>query len=282
MWSLFIKRYKIFFILLLFHFSLYSLPSIDFRNDNSILKQLKSDILENRKRLKIGKDLLPLQLFKYKIRTEDTIFSVSSRFNLTYDTIATLNKVDNQLFFQQKEHILIPNCPGLFVDSPNRDILFIETTINNENVFFNPGDQLDSKTRLNFLISPFKNPLKKMKITSAYGYRENPFSGINELHPGIDLKAGIGTKIFSPYSGVIDIVRYNDFLGHHLIIDHDNGYKTVYYHLNKIKHKKGDVVQKGDLIAYTGNSGRSTGPHLHFEIRKNDEPINPVTLLGSV
>lgn len=272
---------KVSLLLILIQSLLYSLPTIDFRVNNNILKQYRSDLNENRRRLKVNESPLPLQFYKYNITPEDTIFTVSSRFNLNYDTIATLNSIENQLFFKEYKHILIPNCLGTFSTKRKSDIqdkIILEGKV----IYFTPGLEMSKKERVTFLISPFSSPLKKMKITSPFGHRENPFSGKSELHPGIDLKAKVGTKIYSPYAGVIKVSSYSDFLGNYLIIDHGMGYTSHYYHLKSVKFKKGYKLKQGEHVAYTGNSGRSTGPHLHFEIRKEDEVLNPVTLLGDI
>lgn len=276
----FLKKLNLFLLIILTSY-IYSIPYIDFKENSYIYKQYKIDIIENRKRISSNQNPLPIQIFKYIIEKGDTIFSVSAKFNLTYDTIATLNNIDNQLFFNDLKEIYIPNCLGKFsLTKSNENNIAI--TIQDKKMYFMPGAFMDSKERVNFLISPFKSPLKTMNITSEYGYRENPFTGYKELHPGIDLKADIGTPIYSPYSGRILKSTYNDFLGNTLVVDHGNGYTSHYYHLNSVNKKEGDAVNKGEYIAQTGNSGRSTGPHLHFEIRKEDEVINPVKLLGDV
>lgn len=249
-------------------------------NDN-LFKQIQADLQENSKRLVVNRQLLPLQFYKYNIKEGDSIFTVSSRFNLSYDTIASLNNIENQLFFNSFKSILIPNCPGLYL-SEKRDDDFTEINIDNRIVYFYPGKAFSSNVRLSFLITPFMSPLKHMNVTSEFGYRSNPFTGINEFHPGIDLKAKYNTPIYSPYKGNVIAVEYSDFYGKTLKIEHTGGYVSVYYHLNRIDVKIGDKVKKGDLIGLTGNTGRSTGPHLHLEIHYNDEPVNPRILLGDV
>lgn len=272
-------------LLILFTLFLFTLnadyPLIEPDYNNNLYKQAQTDINENSRRLSQNKELLPIQFFKYKIRDNDTIFTVSSRFNLTYDTIATLNSIDNQLFFTSHDTVIIPTCSGIFnvykKDENSKDLI-----INGIKYYFHPGKSFSNKERLNFLVTPFSSPLKKMEITSSYGYRENPFTGIKEFHSGLDLKAKSGTKIYSPYSGTIKDTGYSDFFGNYLVIKHPNGYSSHYYHLKKIYKKQNSKISKGDLVAQTGNSGKSTGPHLHFEIRLNDETINPSRLLGNI
>jgi murein DD-endopeptidase MepM/ murein hydrolase activator NlpD len=105
------------------------------------------------------------------------------------------------------------------------------------------------------------------KITSKFGYRTDPKTGKpGEFHNGIDLAVPSGTPIRSPMSGVVEAVLSGGAGGNELIIRHINGYKTGYAHLSKQLVRKGDKVKQGDVIALSGNTGKSTGPHLHFTL----------------
>lgn len=277
-----IKRVNLLLIFLITTLNLLAnYPVVDGVYNDTLFKQIQADLKENSKRLVVNKQLLPLQFYKYNVKEGDSIFTVSSRFNLSYDTIASLNNIENQLFFDSYESILIPNCPGLYL-SEKTDGEFQEIDINNRIVYFYPGKGFSSNVRLSFLITPFKSPLRHMNITSEFGYRSNPFTGFNEFHPGIDLKANYNTPIYSPYKGKVITVEYSDFYGNTLKIEHTGGYISVYHHLNRIDVKEGSIVKKGDMLGLTGNTGKSTGPHLHLEIHYNGEPVNPRILLGDV
>ncbi|MBS1635352.1 MAG: M23 family metallopeptidase [Bacteroidetes bacterium] len=103
------------------------------------------------------------------------------------------------------------------------------------------------------------------KITSGFGYRTDPKTGKQgEFHNGIDLAVPVGTQVRSPMDGVVDLVNSGGDGGNQVIIRHTNGYRTGYAHLSKQLVKKGDKVKQGDVIALSGNSGKSTGPHLHL------------------
>lgn len=281
MLNLFIKINYFILLLITSTFLYASYPEVIPVNNNTLYKQIQSDITENNKRIIIENKILPLQFYKYILNENDSIFNVSSRFNLSYDTIATLNHIDNQLFFINNEYILLPNCQGIFLKENIYENPY-EISVNDEKLYFYPGKTFSGKERLQFLITPFASPLKSMYITSEFGNRENPFTGYTEFHKGLDLKANIGTKVFSPYKGRIDNIGYSEFYGNYLIVVHTNGYSSHYYHLHSINCKVGDLIKKGDFIAKTGNSGKSTGPHLHFEIHNKDEAINPRILLGDV
>lgn len=122
----------------------------------------------------------------------------------------------------------------------------------------------------------------KGKITSNYGTRINPINGESgNYHNGIDIAANQGTEIKAPRAGTVDNIYFNTTGGNQITITHNNGYRTGYAHIKSgsIKVKKGDIVNQGDVIAEVGNTGMSTGPHLHFVIHKNGSPVDPVTVI---
>lgn len=107
------------------------------------------------------------------------------------------------------------------------------------------------------------------EINSEFGYRRNRF------HYGIDVDLNIGDNVLASFEGVVRIAKYDPTYGKVVVIRHQNGLETLYAHLSKIEVQLGDYVQAGDIIALGGNTGRSTGPHLHFEVRYLGEPIDP-------
>jgi murein DD-endopeptidase MepM/ murein hydrolase activator NlpD len=129
-------------------------------------------------------------------------------------------------------------------------------------------------------IQPIYN--KDLKRTaSGWGYRIHPIYKIKKFHYGMDFTAKIGTNVYATGDGIIEyIISYNDKLskgyGNFIIINHEYGYKTLYAHLSKFKVKKGQLVKRGEIIANVGNTGLSTGPHLHYEIIKNGIKVNPI------
>ncbi len=113
-------------------------------------------------------------------------------------------------------------------------------------------------------------------ITSRFGYRRSPFTGQRELHKGLDISAPKGTPIYATAKGIVVNVGRNNGYGKNIVVDHGSGVVTRYAHLSKYAVKKGAKIQRGQLIAYVGNTGRSTGPHLHYEVRLNGVPVNPM------
>ena len=114
------------------------------------------------------------------------------------------------------------------------------------------------------------------KINNEFGFRRNPFGGRTyEFHAGIDIDGERGDAVVAPANGTVVKAAVTGGYGNMVEIDHGNGLTTRYGHLSKIASEVGDTVTRGQLIAYIGSTGRSTGPHLHYELRLNDRPINP-------
>lgn len=112
-------------------------------------------------------------------------------------------------------------------------------------------------------------------ITSNFGYRISPFTGKKEFHKGLDIANRKGTEIMATADGVVTFAGPKGFFGELVVIDHGHGITTRYAHLDKALFKSGDRVKRGQVIAQMGNTGRSTGPHLHYEVRLNGVPVNP-------
>ena len=112
-------------------------------------------------------------------------------------------------------------------------------------------------------------------VSSPFGYRTSPFTNEREFHSGLDISAKIGTPVIATADGVVSTYGKTHGYGNLLTINHGYGFKTRYGHLSKILVKKGQAVKRGDTIALVGNTGRSTGPHLHYEVYVDGIPTNP-------
>ena len=113
-------------------------------------------------------------------------------------------------------------------------------------------------------------------VSSRFGYRISPFTNEKEFHSGLDISSRMGTPIISPSDGVVASIGKSYGYGNTIIINHGYGLKTKYAHLDKSLVKKGEAVKRGQQIALMGNSGRSTGPHLHYEVQLKGVPVNPL------
>jgi len=117
------------------------------------------------------------------------------------------------------------------------------------------------------------------KITGSFGERIDPFNGEGAFHSGVDISAGVGSRVIAPADG---LVTFADFLGGYgraVTVDHGHGISTRYGHLASFAVTAGQYIHRGDTIGFVGLSGRSTGPHLHYEVRINDTPVNPYKYL---
>jgi murein DD-endopeptidase MepM/ murein hydrolase activator NlpD len=118
------------------------------------------------------------------------------------------------------------------------------------------------------------------KITSHLGWRKNPFGSGYEFHSGIDIAAPQGSKVRATADGVVVLAGWYGDYGKTVIIRHPSGYLTLYGHLSQIDVKEGQKVKAGDVVGRVGSTGRSTGPHLHYEVIKGNKPIDPSKFLA--
>ena len=125
-------------------------------------------------------------------------------------------------------------------------------------------------------IQPVKNEQLK-QMASGFGYRSDPFTKVRKFHAGMDFSAKTGTPIYATGDGVVDRADNTaSGYGNHIVIRHGFGYETLYGHLSKYKVRAGQRVKRGDVIGYVGSTGRSEAPHLHYEVHKNGEVVNPL------
>ncbi len=141
----------------------------------------------------------------------------------------------------------------------------------------NINNDIDSLNNI-FYTYPIGKPTKG-KVSSYFGYRKDPFHKRKALHTGIDFGTGTGTPVITTADGVIKSAGWHKGYGKFVVVQHKGGYKTLYGHLSKINVRKGQKVRSGELIGKVGSTGRSTGPHLHYEVYKDGKRINPKNYL---
>jgi murein DD-endopeptidase MepM/ murein hydrolase activator NlpD len=117
-------------------------------------------------------------------------------------------------------------------------------------------------------------------VTSPFGNRMSPFSGIQKFHEGMDIAAQTGTPVMAPADGVVTKAGFGTGYGNMVEISHGYGIRTIYGHNSRLNVKAGQRVKRGDVISYVGDSGSSTGPHLHYEVRVNNLPVNPARYMN--
>ncbi|MEH6503168.1 MAG: M23 family metallopeptidase [Cycloclasticus sp.] len=142
-------------------------------------------------------------------------------------------------------------------------------------------DYFSANKRLSKEVRPAGLPVAKGWLSSNYGYRADPFTGKKSFHHGVDIAGKSGTNVLAAASGLVTWVGEKNGYGYLIEIDHGFGYVTRYGHNKKIVVKIGDVVKQNDVIAKMGSTGRSTGPHVHFEVLRNGRDVNPRKYLYS-
>jgi len=158
---------------------------------------------------------------------------------------------------------------------------FLSSISKNQKIELNPS--LDNQEEQRKIKLPNKISLPVSgKITSSFGLRTDPIDGKLRHHNGIDIAVPEGTEIKPVLSGKVVYSGYSNGYGNCVIVEHDNGIQTIYAHNSKNLVKAGDTVTSDTVIALSGSTGRTTGPHLHFEVRKDGKPVNPVAMLNSL
>lgn len=136
-------------------------------------------------------------------------------------------------------------------------------------------------TQARSALLPRNAPVVDGFVGSGFGMRTDPFTGEMAMHAGIDFAAPVGTPIYAAAGGVVAASEVHPEFGNEVVIDHGNGLQTLYAHGSRLLVKAGDIVRKGQEIALVGTTGRSTGPHLHFEVHVNGVPVNPAKYLAA-
>ncbi len=185
----------------------------------------------------------------YKVRSGDSVFKIAQRYGVKSDDIMKYNKLGStNIRVGQKLYLHNPSLKSVATTSRSS-------------------------------IGNFRMPVAYKGVTSPFGRRRHPVLKRYIYHKGVDLRAHY-TQMYASRSGRVSYAGWMSGYGKLIIIKHANGYETRYAHLNNIYVKVGQSVNQGDLIGKTGMTGRVTGPHLHFEIRKNNNPLDPMKHLA--
>lgn len=239
-----------------------------------------------------------IRFFQYRVREGESLFTIAADLMLNTDSLSSLNGIENSLFIEPGSLLVIPNQPGLFQrippvngldrtinEAPRNPQYGLPLMIYQQNELFDylffPAERFSRTERLFFISRPFDSPLDVFQMGSGFGNREDPFTGRWVMHNGIDLNVPKGTPVFAIKDGIIQTTGLLDNYGLYIIINHEGGYSSLYGHLDQILVIEGDSVHKGQEIGLSGNTGRSTGPHLHLEVLKENVPVDPVALIRS-
>lgn len=124
---------------------------------------------------------------------------------------------------------------------------------------------------------PSRLPVAALSLTSGFGMRSHPLLDIRRMHSGVDLAAPTGSPIVAPSDGVVRFANWHGGYGMFVQVDHGGGIETRYGHMSRLNVAAGQRVHAGDVLGFVGSTGLSTGPHLHYEVRVNGQPVNPLT-----
>jgi murein DD-endopeptidase MepM/ murein hydrolase activator NlpD len=230
----------------------------------------------------------------YKVKQGDIIGDLADGFGLNQDTLISLNNVKNTRLLQINQVLRIPNQDGIMYTVKKGDTLdsiaekykteadsvrfsneLFSDAVPAGVALFIPGAKLDWMERQEINGDLFIWPTSGY-ITSHYGWRSSPFGGnVRQFHSGLDIGASTGTPVRAAMSGRVSAVGWDNVLGNYVVVSHHSGYRTMYAHMSVIRVKSGAYVGTGERIGGVGNTGQSTGPHLHFTVFKNGVTVNP-------
>ena len=248
-----------------------------------------------------GLDVEPivLDVKQYRVRKGDTLSGIAHRFGLSLDTVASLNRSAGVGVHRVDvdELIKVPNQDGIFLPVTDLDRqcqehgVLPETVLRTNGItraelepsveLFFPGVQHSGHELSLAIGTAFRRPVRGW-VSSRFGPRRDPFTGAWRQHRGVDIAAPHGTRVVATQDGRVAAAGSGAQLGKYVIVTHFGGYSSVYAHLSRIYVSRGERVSGGETIGALGSTGRSTGPHLHFELRRGNIHVNPADWIPSL
>ena len=253
------------------------------RNSLGTSNHIAQTIEEQRE--EVGQQRLQIQAFAHEINALKEKLVGLDQFEEKIRVIANLapGQIDNNLFGVggaapedlEPQLELTQRHEGLMREMHQQVDELSTASQRQEKSFGNLLDKLEGQHNL-LASTPAIRPTGGW-MTSRFGHRVSPFTGRKEFHKGVDIANRKGTAILATANGIVSFAGKKGPMGNVLVIDHGHGVITRYAHLSEALKKRGEAVKRGDIIAQMGNSGRSTGPHLHYEVHLNGVPVNPAT-----
>ncbi len=253
---------------------------------NALLQSAKTDFLTQKE----GKALV---LHQHKVKKGENLSEIAKKYGVSMDTICGSNKLQSYDLIHEGTVFIIPNKEGILhkMEKGNRIASLAEKykvstqKIIDQNDIKNPDFVAVGQTifipdaRPQNIFPGYLWPVNSMFITGGYGWRRNPYNwNEKEFHQGIDIKASFEQVRATKY-GQVTYAGWLGGYGNAIVVSHPNGVKSLYAHLAKIYVRPGQYVKQGQYVGLSGNTGRSTGAHLHFEIIQNGQYRNPYTFL---
>jgi len=258
---------------LFFAFTYFSLSIIKKTEDLGELRDLRS-ITASQK--------LEIEQFNQKMKLMETQLARLEKFDRKLRVITALEKPAANSDFgvggPGREDMDLSGASKKFnntvLDSLNTDFDRMKQQAESQEISFFELDEFFKEQSAMFSHTPSIWPVRGF-ITSGFGYRRSPFTGMREIHEGLDIATQMKAQVLAPASGIVINAGLNSSYGNVIEIDHGYGVVSRYAHAAKLLVNPGQRVKRGDLIALVGSTGRSTGPHLHYEIQLNGVPVNP-------
>jgi murein DD-endopeptidase MepM/ murein hydrolase activator NlpD len=235
----------------------------------------------------------------YRVKKGDSVSRIAAAHSISMDAIIASNGISNARRLREGETLRIPNMDGIPYTVKSGDSLakiaasfgvpleavLDANDIQSDTIFqgtalFIPGAHMRSEDLKMALGELFIYPVRG-RLTSPFGWRDDPINGVRRFHAAIDLAAPIGVPVKAALDGRVSAAGINSTYGKFIILTHSGGYQTMYAHMNAFSVKQGDYVEQGAKIGEVGNTGYSTGPHLHFSLYKNGKAVNPLDFLNS-
>lgn len=250
-------------------------------------EQLKNKLLQEDKDSQ--NETNKAKIIKYTVKNGDSLNSIANKFKVPVKFILKENGLKVNDYIYNGQVLNIPNRPGIFYSIKKGDRLSLiaekyQVSINdiiadNDDLEVDGILQVGKKVFLPNAVIPEPPPIWVLpaygKLTSFFGYRKHPIFGYTQFHGGIDISLHY-QPVMAARDGVVHYAGYMGGYGLAIILNHGKDYKTLYAHLSKINVRQGQFVKAGTKIAISGNTGFSTGPHLHFEVLYKGTPVNPL------
>ena len=247
----------------------------------------------------VGDGTIGMKYDEYIIEEGDNLTTISRKIGANLDTLVSVNKITNANRLRPGQKIVVPNRNGLLYTikkdesieeiaerydvSLNRVLAFNKisdpSNIEVGDDIFLPGAKYTLDERIDKFGQMFSIPTTITRISSVFGYRVHPITGVRTKHMGVDIPGRLNTPVYAARKGKVIFAGYSGGYGNLVIVRHDKGYTTYYGHLNSITTKAGATVGVGVMIGRMGSTGRSTGSHLHFEVRRNGVALNPADFI---
>lgn len=233
----------------------------------------------------------------YEVRKGDTVSAIAESFDVTVDTILSANSIQSARALRPGQLLKIPCMSGIIYSAKAGDTAesiakkyeisedrlievnyLLSADLGGGKPIFLPDAKLPTAVLREISGDLFYWPVRGV-ITSWFSWRRDPFSGRKTFHNGLDIGVPTGTRIGAGMEGSVEETGYSPIMGKYVMMRHPGGWKSLYAHMSSISVQQGQYIARGGKIGLSGNTGYSTGPHVHFSVYKNGKAMNPANVL---